>query len=110
MAFGYMCVALSSLQNGLGKISPDRAAAADEVKNHPEVLAEAIQTILRAAGEKNPYEKLRDVTRGRAVTLHDLQQMIESSDVPEKIKQQLRALTPEKYTGLAEKLARGKHD
>lgn len=110
LVFGYMCVALLSLQNGLGKICLDRAAAADEVKNHPEVLAEAIQTVLRAAGEKNPYEKLRDVTRGRAVTLHHLQQVIETANVPENIKKQLRALTPEKYTGLAEKLARGKHD
>ncbi len=110
MVFGYMCVALTSLQNGLNKVAFDRAAAAREVQDHPEVLAEAIQTVLRAAGAKNPYETLRDATRGRAVTLADLQHVIEATDVPEKIKQQLRALTPENYTGLAKQLTRGKHD
>ena len=110
MAFGYMMVALASLQNGLKKIIFDRAAAKQEVNNHPEVLAEALQTILRAAGHANAYEQLRDFTRGRKITYQDLQQFIKKVDVPENIKKRLCTLTPEKYTGLAEKLARSKHD
>lgn len=110
MALGYMCVALSSLENGLNKIAFDRVRAAQEIENHPEVLAEAFQTILRAAGEKNPYEKLRDFTRGRVVTLAALHEFVAKLDVPEIIKKQLLALTPKKYTGLAEQLARGNHD
>ncbi len=109
-AFGYMCVAQMSLLKGLSKITFDRKAALTEVHAHPEVLAEAYQTILRAAGEETPYEKLRDLTRGQKVTLEILHQFIEKLEVPEKIKSRLRALTPEGYTGLAEQLARKEYD
>ncbi|MBR4356097.1 MAG: adenylosuccinate lyase [Elusimicrobiaceae bacterium] len=110
MAFGYACVAYASLLCGLKKITLNRMAALNEVKAHPEVLAEAFQTILRANGVKNPYEKLRDFTRGRQITVEALHQFVQQLDVPSKIRQQLVALVPEKYTGLAEKLARGKYD
>ena len=110
MAFGYIAVAVASLQNGLSKISFDRLVARAEIQAHPELLAEALQTILRAAGCTGSYEQLRDFTRGRRITQADLQRFIEKSDVPETIKKQLRALTPEKYTGLAEALARSNHD
>ena len=110
LAFGYILVALTSLQNGLSKIAFDRAAAKQEVNNHPEVLAEALQTVLRAAGHSTAYEQLRDLTRGRKITYQDLQRFIKKLDVPENIKKQLCTLTPEKYTGLADKLARSKHD
>ncbi|WP_428074552.1 adenylosuccinate lyase [Candidatus Avelusimicrobium luingense] len=106
VAFGYICVAQNSLFRGLGKIAFNRAAALTEVKNHPEVLAEAFQTILRAANIQNPYEKLRDLTRGRTVTYDDFQRFIKELDVPQLIKKQLLALTPENYTGLAAQLAR----
>ena len=105
VSFGYACVAYDSLLRGLNKIAFDRAVALDEVRNHPEVLAEAYQTILRAAGVENPYEKLRDFTRGRAVTCENLQQFVSRLNVPETVKKQLRAITPENYIGLAEKLA-----
>ena len=110
MAFGYMLVALASLQNGLKKIIFDRSAAAREVVAHPEVLAEAFQTVLRAAGDVRAYEQLRDFTRGRKVTQEDLQLFIEKLNVSENIKKQLRVLTPGNYTGLAEALARSEHD
>ena len=105
VAFGYACVAYDSLLRGLNKIAFDRAAALAEVEHHPEVLAEAYQTVLRAAGVENPYEKLRDFTRGRAVTYENLQQFVNELNVPETVKKQLRALRPENYIGLAEKLA-----
>lgn len=108
MAFGYACVAYDSLLRGLSKIAFDRAAALREVKTHPEVLAEAFQTILRAANVENPYEKLRDFTRGRAVTYEHLQAFINQLNVPEIVKKELRKLSPENYIGLAEKLAREK--
>ena len=110
MAFGYACVAYDSLLRGLHKIAFDRVAAQNEVKAHPEVLAEAYQTILRVAKVENPYEKLRDFTRGRAVTYEHLQTFINQLKVPETVKKELRQLTPENYIGLAEKLARGKYD
>lgn len=110
MAFGYVCVAYNSLLRGLNKIAFDRAVAQNEVKDHPEVLAEAYQTILRAANVENPYEKLRDFTRGRAVTYKNLQAFINQLKMPEIVKKELRKLSPENYIGLAEKLARGKYD
>ena len=110
VVFGYIHVAQHSLLRGLTKIAFDRAAALAEIKQHPEVLAEAYQTVLRAAGLQNPYEKLRDLTRGRAVTCGDFQQFVATLDVPEKIKKQLLALVPENYTGLAAQLARSEHD
>ncbi|MCQ2411040.1 MAG: adenylosuccinate lyase [Elusimicrobiaceae bacterium] len=109
-AFGYACVAYDSLLRGLSKIAFDRAAAREELHQHPEVLAEGIQTILRANGVANAYEQLRDFTRGRAVTLAALREFAEKLDVPETIKKQLRALSPEHYTGLAAQLAREKYD
>ena len=108
MAFGYACVAYDSLLRGLSKIAFDRAAALREVTSHPEVLAEAFQTVLRAANVEKPYEKLRDFTRGRAVTYEHLQAFINQLNVPETVKKELRKLTPENYIGLAEKLAREK--
>lgn len=110
VAFGYGCVAYASLLRGLGKIAFDRVAALQEIKNHPEVLAEGYQTILRAAGQENPYEKLRDFTRGQTVTYDALQQFVNQLQVPAEVKEKLRALTPGNYIGLAEKLARGKYD
>ncbi|MBR4592560.1 MAG: adenylosuccinate lyase [Elusimicrobiaceae bacterium] len=110
MSFGYACVAYYSLQRGLEKIAFDRRAAREEINAHPEVLAEAFQTVLRASGITNPYEKLRDLTRGRRITREALQQFVLQLNLPEKTKKYLCGLRPEKYTGLAEKLARGKYD
>lgn len=109
-AFGYAQVAYTSLLRGLTKIAFDRAAAKQELNAHPEVIAEAIQTILRAYGVKNPYEQLRDLTRGKTITQEALQQFVNQLDVPAEVKAKLRALTPGNYVGLAEKLARGEYD
>ena len=109
-AFGYAQVAYTSLLRGLTKIAFDRAAAKQELNAHPEVVAEAIQTVLRVYGVRNPYEKLRDLTRGKIITQEALQQFINQVDVPAEVKTKLYALTPENYIGLAEKLARGDYD
>ena len=108
VVFGYMAVAYGSIIGGLNKTAFDRASALREVKAHPEVLAEAFQTILRAAGEKNPYEKLRDFTRGRMITAEAWWQFISRLEINRELKNRLGALTPENYIGLAEQLARGK--
>jgi adenylosuccinate lyase len=70
------------------------------------VLAEAVQTILRRAGYPEPYEALKRLTRGRALTREALLAFIDELDVSSDIKAELRALTPETYTGLADRLAR----
>ncbi len=76
-----------------------------DLNGHPEVIAEAIQTILRREGVAMPYEKLKELTRGKEVTLSDLHRFIDALDVSDKIKKELKSFTPSNYTGLANKLA-----
>lgn len=110
VAFGYALTSYLSVLKGLEKISFDRAAAREELNHHPEVLAEAVQTVLRAAGAEKPYEKLRDFTRGRVLTLPALREFIAGLDTDDLTKQKLLALEPETYLGLAAELAEGKYD
>jgi adenylosuccinate lyase len=106
VAWGHSLFAYRRIQRGLGKLSVDPERLMAELRAHPEVLAEAVQTILRRENYPEPYEALKTLTRGRTMTIDDLQGFVERLDVPEHIKAELRALTPEKYTGLAPKLAR----
>ena len=108
MAFGYGLVAYTSLLKGLSKISFNRRAAKEQLLAHPEILAEGLQTVLRAAGVPNPYEKIKAFTRGRGVSAQDLKSFIEALDVDEKTKQHLRALNVFNYIGLAVRQAGGK--
>jgi adenylosuccinate lyase len=73
---------------------------------HPEVLAEAIQTVLRVADVEMPYEKLKALTRGKQVTMEDFATFIDGLEIGPEIKARLKALRPQNYTGLAGKLAR----
>lgn len=110
VAFGYALTSYLSILQGLEKISFDRALAREELNKHPEVLAEAVQTVLRAAGAEKPYEKLRDFTRGRVLTLSALREFIAELDTDDLTKQKLLALEPATYLGLAAELAEGKYD
>lgn len=110
VALGYAFVAYTSILKGLSKITFNRMAAREEVVKHPEVLAEGIQTILRAEGFKNPYEMLKDFTRGKQVSLAVLTEFIDNLNVSAPVKMRLHMLTVENYTGLASKLAEGKND
>ena len=109
-AFGYCVVAYASLEKGLGKITFNRAAALAELRAHPEVLAEGFQTILRAEGFANPYELLKNFTRGKQISYALLAEFIDNLPVNAPVKMRLHRLTVENYIGLAEKLAEGKHD
>lgn len=107
VAFGHALVAYGSIAKGWGKLLPNEQAMREALLAHPEVLAEALQTILRAEGVAEPYEKLKALTRGRRITQTDLNKFIDGLDVKEPVKRRLRALTPENYTGLAAALAGG---
>ena len=74
------------------------------LNNHPEVIAEAYQTILRREGIKMPYEQLMNLTRGKKVTLGDMHAFVDSLDIKDEVKEELKRVTPENYTGLAELL------
>ena len=105
-AFAHSLIAYASLRKGLGKISVNEGAIRDALNAHPEVLAEAVQTILRREGVEAPYEKLKALTRGKQMTLEILRAFITELSVSDAVRQELLALTPENYIGLAEKLAR----
>ena len=76
-----------------------------ELESHPEVIAEAIQTVLRREGVDVPYEQLKALTRGRKVSLEDFAKFIDGLDIDAKTKKQLKELRPETYIGLSEKIA-----
>jgi adenylosuccinate lyase len=106
VAFGHTLVAWSALGRGLGKIEADPARMTADFATSWEVLAEAVQTVLRAAGIPGGYEKLREFTRGRAVDGAGLAAFIDTLPLQAAEKARLRALKPHEYTGLAAKLAR----
>lgn len=107
-AFGHSLAAYRSVLTGLGRVSPDEAAARAELEAHPEVLAEGIQTILRRERAAGPYELLSKFTRGRAVTAAQLKEFIDGLDLKPAVKAELKRLTPLNYTGLAARLAKGR--
>jgi adenylosuccinate lyase len=97
-------LALRSAMRGLGELSADRAALERDLDTNWEVLGEAIQTVMRKAGQPNSYEKLKELTRGARVTAADMRAFIESLDLPPADRARLLALTPATYTGLAAEL------
>ena len=105
-AFGYSIVALHALLQGLEHLAVDAAALAADLDNAWEVLAEAVQTIMRKCGQAQPYEQLKAVTRGCAVTRETMQAFIRRLDLPDAEKARLLDLTPATYTGRASQLVR----
>lgn len=105
-AFGHALIAYIAIARGLGKLEINTEAMGDAVDQHPEVLAEAIQTILRREGVADAYELLKNLTRGEAVTLESLRAFIQTLPVSDAVKSELSSLTPRTYVGLAEKIAK----
>lgn len=103
---GYTAIALASLQKGLGKLDVNEAALAADLDNAWEVLAEPIQTVMRRYGLPEPYEQLKALTRGQAITQDTIAAFIATLDIPETAKDQLKALTPSNYLGIAAELAK----
>jgi adenylosuccinate lyase len=105
-AFGHMLIGFDSLQKGLGKLSANPERLAADLDAAWEVLAEAVQTVMRRHGLPNPYEQLKALTRGQGITAESMREFIASLDLPVDAKQRLLDMTPASYTGLAERLAR----
>ena len=90
---------------GLSKLDLDEAALQKDLDSNLELLAEPFQTAMRVFREENPYERLKDLTRGRKIVKQDLDRFVDSLEkVPESVKERMRNLTPDTYVGLAEKL------
>ena len=105
VAVGYSMIAMQSTLKGLGKLQINEAAIAADVNGAWEVLAEAVQTVMRRYGIPEPYEKLKALTRGQVVTQELLQTFITTLEIPDAERQRLLDLTPQSYIGLAAELA-----
>ena len=106
VGLGYGLIGWKSIARGLGRLELDRAALAADLERHPEVLAEAIQTIMRRHGAAGAYEELMALTRGRSFAIDELREFIAGLDLPAEEKARLASLRPADYTGLAALLAR----
>ena len=98
--FAHCLISFASLKKGLGKLILNREAIDADLHRNWAVVAEALQTILRRENYPNPYETLKNLTRtGAAIDEDTIARFVESLDVPEKVKEELRAVTPWNYTG-----------
>ncbi|GAA4401018.1 adenylosuccinate lyase [Quisquiliibacterium transsilvanicum] len=107
VALGYALLGFNSCLRGLDKLEVDRERLAADLDANWEVLAEPIQTVMRRYGVENPYEQLKELTRGKRITATELAAFVDRLAIPEEAKARLRELTPGTYTGLAETLAKG---
>ena len=106
VALGHTLIAWKALGRGLDKVAADPARIAADIDGAWEVLGEAVQTVLRAAGVPDGYERLKDFTRGRAIDAQALASFIDTLPLPAQEKARVKALTPSAYTCLAARLAR----
>jgi adenylosuccinate lyase len=106
VAFGHVAIAYQATLKGLKRLQVNESKIADDLNQSWEVLAEAIQTVMRRYGIEQPYERLKALTRGQRIDKETLRQFIQSLHLPEEVKVELAQLTPSKYIGLASKLAK----
>jgi adenylosuccinate lyase len=98
--YAHTLIALESLLKGIGKLKLNEEKIDADLEANWAVVAEAIQTILRANGYPNPYEKLKELTRGKTIDKAAIQAFIDSLDTTEKIKERLLKITPQNYIGI----------
>ena len=105
-AFGFMTLAIEACLKGISKLDVNESALANDLDNNWAILGEAVQTVMRRYGIPEPYEKLKALTRGQDhIDQALMQQFVESLELPDDVKTELRALTPADYIGLANELA-----
>jgi len=106
VALGYSVLAWDACLRGLGKLEVNRERLAQDLDANWEVLAEPIQTVMRRYGVENPYEQLKELTRGRSIDAAQLAQFVDRLAIPPEAKDRLRSMTPASYIGKAAELAR----
>ena len=106
VALGHALIALDAVDKGLGKLDADLETISADLVDRWEVLAEAVQTVMRRYGLPDAYEQLKDLTRGRPIDAKVLREFIASVDIPPAERTRLLALDPSSYIGLAAELAR----
>lgn len=105
VGFAHTVIALQATAKGLSKLELNPERLTRDLQDNWEVLAEAIQTVMRRYGVENPYEKLKELTRGQKVTPEALRSFIGALDLPNPVRQRLLSLSPEDYLGYARELA-----
>ncbi|WP_302081003.1 adenylosuccinate lyase [Salinibaculum rarum] len=103
-AFAHCLIGYNKCQNGLAKVVPNEQVMAEELAATPEIIGEAVQTILRREGHTDAYERVKELTRGKNVTIEAFHDLFADLDVPESVREELQALTPAGYTGVADDL------
>ncbi|WP_457332144.1 adenylosuccinate lyase [Rhizobacter sp. P5_C2] len=106
VALGYAVLGYDSLLRGLGKLEVNRDALAADLDSAWEVLAEPIQTVMRRYKLANPYERLKELTRGKTITREAIQQFIGTLEIPQAERDRLLAMTPGSYIGIGAELAK----
>ena len=106
VAFGYTLLAYDSCLRGLNKLEVNPVRLAEDLEATWEVLAEPVQTVMRRYGIENPYEQLKELTRGKGISKEGLREFITGLAIPDSAKQLLLEMTPSNYIGIAAELAR----
>ena len=106
VGFGYALLAYDSCLRGLNKLEVNAARLEQDLDANWEVLAEPVQTVMRRYGIENPYEQLKELTRGKGISKDALREFILTLAIPQDAKDLLLAMTPMNYVGIAEQLAR----
>lgn len=106
VAMAHTIIAIKQTIKGIGKVKANAEFLKEELNNTPEILAEAVQTILRKNGYKNAYEILKNMTRGRNITIQEMRGFIQKLEIDETDKNVLLNLKPQDYLGLAEELVK----
>ena len=106
VGFGYSLLAYDSCLRGLNKLEVNPARLAEDLDNSWEVLAEPVQTVMRRHGIENPYEQLKELTRGKGISKEALRVFIGGLAIPQEDKDRLLAMTPGSYIGIADQLAK----
>ncbi|PSQ42760.1 adenylosuccinate lyase [Halobacteriales archaeon QS_9_68_42] len=103
-AFAHCLIGYRKTAAGLEKVTPNETVIREELEANPEVIGEAVQTILRREGDTDAYERVRKLTRGQQVDLEDFRELFDELDVEESVREELRELTPAGYTGVGSDL------
>lgn len=106
VGFGYSYVGFSSVLRGLDKLTPNKKQARKELENNWQILAEAIQIVMKLEGIDNAYEIIKSKTRGISLDKNSYAELVENLDISEKAKDTLKNLTPMNYLGIAQKLSK----
>jgi adenylosuccinate lyase len=103
-AFAHCLIGYGKTAKGLSKVEPNEAVMREELEANPEIIGEAVQTILRREGDTEAYERIKALTRGQRATLEDFRELFDELDVEESVREELHDLTPAGYTGLGSEL------